>query len=71
MFAKNKKNSNSVRKRGGGSRRGRGGRGGGLSVRERLSLRSRLSSASEPVAPRTSDSTKFRTQGDDFDASDD
>ena len=68
MFAKNKKNSNSVRKRGGGSRRGRGG---GLSVRERLSLRSRLSSASEPVAPRTSDSTKFRTQGDDFDASDD
>ena len=72
MFAKNKKNSNSVRKRGGGSRRGRGGGGGGgLSVRERLSLRSRLSSASEPVAPRTSDSTKFRTQGDDFDASDD
>ena len=75
MFAKNKnkKNSNSVRKRGGGSRRGRGGGGGGgLSIRERLSLRSRLSSASEePVAPRTSDSTKFRTQGDDFDASDD
>jgi len=74
MFAKNKnkKNSNSVRKSGGGSRRGRGGGGGGgLSVRERLSLRSRLSSASEPVAPRTSDSTKFRTQGDDFDASDD
>ena len=74
MFAKNKnkKNSNSVRKRG-GSRRGGGGGGGGggLSVRERLSLRSRLSSASEPVAPRTSDSTKFRTQGDDFDASDD
>ena len=74
MFAKNKnkKNSNSVRKSGGGSRRGRGGGGGGgLSVRERLSLRSRLSSTSEPVAPRTSDSTKFRTQGDDFDASDD
>ena len=74
MFAKNKnkKNSNSVRKSGGGSRRGRGGGGGGgLSIRERLSLRSRLSSASEPVAPRTSDSTKFRTQGDDFDASDD
>ena len=74
MFAKNKnkKNSNSVRKRGGGSRRGRGGGGGGgLSIRERLSLRSKLSSASEPVAPRTSDSTKFRTQGDDFDASDD
>ena len=74
MFAKNKnkKISNSVRKRGGGSRRGRGGGGGGgLSIRERLSLRSRLSSASEPVAPRTSDSTKFRTQGDDFDASDD